>query len=144
MGLSERIAEAMGARQKGAFGEALGVSAAAVTQWLKGDTKSLKGEILAKMEIETGYRAVWIALGKGNKLVSDGTITRLPMSCSETALSALAACLDSIDPDLQPAAREAVMKWLNGHTTHDAAAVVLAKLPKTRPAAVLGNDRHAA
>ena len=43
------------------------VSAAAVTQWKDGTTKSLKAESAVGLEVATGYRAMWLVRGKGHK-----------------------------------------------------------------------------
>lgn len=48
---------------------AAGVTEAAVTHWLNGDTRSLKGVTAAKLETKSGFRAAWLATGKGQKLV---------------------------------------------------------------------------
>lgn len=45
------------------------VSAATVTFWLSGATKSIKGENAVLLERATGYRANWLISGKGPKRV---------------------------------------------------------------------------
>ncbi|MDR6538845.1 hypothetical protein J2739_004638 [Variovorax soli] len=50
---------------------ATGRSQGAVTQWLDGTAKSLKGETAALIERATGYRAYWLITGKGPKRVED-------------------------------------------------------------------------
>lgn len=69
--LKDRIKKAKGARTNAEFARLMDVSAATVTMWLKGTTKSLKGDNAARMEEVTGYRARWLAEGKGAMLVSD-------------------------------------------------------------------------
>jgi transcriptional regulator with XRE-family HTH domain len=75
MALKERIKEAIdGARPKKSKAEiarACGVTNAAVTHWLDGETKSLKAEKALALEQVTGYRANWIANGKGPKRLAD-------------------------------------------------------------------------
>ena len=48
--------------------EICGVSSSAVTQWKDGPTKSISLEPAIKLERKTGYSALWIANGKGEKL----------------------------------------------------------------------------
>jgi SOS-response transcriptional repressor LexA len=48
-------------------------SPGAVTQWLDGTTKSLKGETAEALERATGYRAAWLITGKGPKLTNQTT-----------------------------------------------------------------------
>lgn len=79
MSLAGRIKEVMGEVPPGEFAKACGVSAGAVTQWLKGDTKTLKAEPVAHMEARYGYRASWIVLGKGQKKLADHSV-ELPLS----------------------------------------------------------------
>jgi hypothetical protein len=76
MGLKERIQEAFthkdGTPWKPAeIARATDRSKAAVSLWLSGDIKALKGETAALMEAATGYRATWLITGKGPKLASD-------------------------------------------------------------------------
>lgn len=52
-----------------------GVTKASVNLWLNGGTRSLKLEYAVKIEEVFGYRAIWLVLGKGPKLVSDGAAT---------------------------------------------------------------------
>lgn len=67
--LSDRIREAMGKRSQAELARAAGVSDAAVTFWLDGTTKSLKGDTAVLLERETGYRANWLISGKGPKRI---------------------------------------------------------------------------
>lgn len=55
--------------------KAAGVTKGTVTQWLTGDIKSLKLEYALGIEGAFGFRAIWLVLGKGPKLVSDMTAT---------------------------------------------------------------------
>lgn len=59
---------------------AAGVTDAAVGFWLTGATHSLKGVTAAKLETKTGFRAAWLASGKGPKLAapSEGGDMLLP------------------------------------------------------------------
>lgn len=79
MSLAGRIKEVMGEVPPGEFAKACGVSAGAVTQWITGDTKTLKAEPVAHMEARYGYRASWIVLGKGPKKLADHSV-ELPLS----------------------------------------------------------------
>ena len=58
---------------------------AAVTFWLNGATKSLKGEKAAMIETATGYNAQWIISGKGEKKVAAATAAITPPPPSVTA-----------------------------------------------------------
>ena len=70
--LKDRIKEAMegAGLKKLQFANKVGVSSGAVTQWITGQTKSLKADTASRMEIATGYRAEWIVTGRGNKRAS--------------------------------------------------------------------------
>ncbi|SEJ46334.1 Phage repressor protein C, contains Cro/C1-type HTH and peptisase s24 domains [Pseudomonas linyingensis] len=65
----ERIAEAIAAsgKKKGEIAAECGVANSAVTQWINGDSKSLKPENLYALAKATGYRAEWLAIGMGPK-----------------------------------------------------------------------------
>lgn len=69
MALKDRIKEAMdGAGLSPAeLARATKSTNAAVTFWLNGATKSLKGEKAALIESATGYNAQWIISGQGEK-----------------------------------------------------------------------------
>jgi transcriptional regulator with XRE-family HTH domain len=75
MPLKDRIAEAIeGAdppRSKADIARACGVTNAAVTHWLNGDTTSLKADTALALEGATGYRALWILTGRGTKKASE-------------------------------------------------------------------------
>lgn len=68
--LQDRIAELMQTTgwSVGRIADICGVSSSAVTQWKDGPTKSITLEPAIKLERETGYSALWIASGKGEKL----------------------------------------------------------------------------
>ena len=68
--LSARILEAMNGAglKKLQLAKATGKSSGAVTQWIDGSTKSLKAETAAMIQAATGYSAVWLVTGKGEKL----------------------------------------------------------------------------
>ena len=69
MSLADRIKEAMGEKSPADIARATGKTPGAVSQWLDGQTKSLKAETAALLESATGYRAGWIATGKGEKRI---------------------------------------------------------------------------
>lgn len=70
MTLAERIREAMGDMKQADFARALKRSESAVTFWLDGQTKSLKGETAHRIEALTGYSATWLISGKGPKKIT--------------------------------------------------------------------------
>lgn len=55
--------------------EVTGVTKAAVNLWLNGSTRFLKLQYAVRIEEAFGYRAIWLVLGQGPKLVSDGAAT---------------------------------------------------------------------
>lgn len=63
----ERIAKAIAAsgKKKGEIAAECGVANSAVTQWINGDSKSLKPENLYALAKATGFRAEWLAIGEG-------------------------------------------------------------------------------
>ena len=63
----ERIAKAIAAsgRKKGEIASACGVANSAVTQWINGDSKSIRPENLYALAKATGYNAEWLAIGEG-------------------------------------------------------------------------------
>lgn len=76
MALSERIQEIVDAGyRKSALARAAGKSAAAVTQWISGETKEIKSDSAAGIQAVTGFSAVWIATGKGPKMVAIGNVS---------------------------------------------------------------------
>lgn len=68
--LQDRIAELMTTTgwKVGDIAELCGVTSSAVTQWKDGPTKSITLEPAIKIERASGYSALWIASGKGEKL----------------------------------------------------------------------------
>lgn len=73
MNLPERLAEAfrLSGKSRAQLAAAIGVSTSAISQWLSGSVKTLKGQSAAKIEAATGVRAAWIVEGTGPKLVGD-------------------------------------------------------------------------
>lgn len=73
--LSARILEAMNGAglKKLQLAKATGKSSGAVTQWIDGSTKALKADTAAKLQAATGYSAVWLVTGKGEKLAGSKT-----------------------------------------------------------------------
>lgn len=69
MTLKDRIKEAMDAAELSAadLARKTGKTAGAVSQWLDGTTKTIKGDTAAAIEAATGYRGAWLATGKGTK-----------------------------------------------------------------------------
>jgi SOS-response transcriptional repressor LexA len=63
----ERIAKAIAAsgKKKGEIAAACGVANSAVTQWISGESKSLRPENLYALAKATGFRAEWLAIGEG-------------------------------------------------------------------------------
>ena len=63
----ERIAKAIAASglKKGEIANACGVANSAVTQWINGDSKSIRPENLYALAKATGYNAEWLAIGEG-------------------------------------------------------------------------------
>ena len=53
-----------------------GVSSSAVSQWLSGETQSLKIEPAVLLERFTGFSALWLAKGKGQKKVDAGSASQ--------------------------------------------------------------------
>ena len=86
MGLSERIAEAIkqSGKSKADIARACGVTAASVTFWISGQTKSLKAETALALEQATGYRANWLLSGTGPRMVGEPVLvwpfSRVPVS----------------------------------------------------------------
>lgn len=63
----ERIARAiaLSGKKKGEIAAACSVANSAVTQWISGESKSLKPENLYALAAATGFRAEWLAIGEG-------------------------------------------------------------------------------
>lgn len=68
----ERIAKAIAASgmKKGEIAAACGVANSAVTQWISGESKSLKPENLYALAKATGFRAEWLAIGEGPEITA--------------------------------------------------------------------------
>lgn len=67
MNRHERIAKAIAAsgKQKQQIANECGVSNASVSQWINGESKSLRPENLYALAKATGFSAQWIAIGEG-------------------------------------------------------------------------------
>lgn len=63
----ERIARAiaLSGKKKGEIATLCGVANSAVTQWISGESKSLRPENLYALAKATGFRAEWLAIGEG-------------------------------------------------------------------------------
>lgn len=63
----ERIAQAieLSGKKKGEIAALCGVANSAVTQWISGESKSLRPENLYALAKATGFRAEWLAIGEG-------------------------------------------------------------------------------
>ncbi|HDS0941462.1 TPA: helix-turn-helix domain-containing protein [Pseudomonas putida] len=63
----ERIAKAIAAsgKRKSEIAADCGVSASAVTQWVSGESKSMKPENIYALAKATGFHAKWLAIGEG-------------------------------------------------------------------------------
>lgn len=82
MALKDRIREAMQACNMSSAQLSMdaNVTPAAVSGWLSGNTKTLKGESATAIERATGYRAEWIVSGKLPKKVSELQIFGEPVA----------------------------------------------------------------
>lgn len=68
MALKDRIQELLDAGfKRAALAKAAGKSPAAVTHWLNGETKEIKADSAAGLQVLTGFNSVWISEGKGPK-----------------------------------------------------------------------------
>ena len=66
--LQQRTQEALDAGHSvGDLARAAGKTSAAVSQWLSGNTKTLKADSAVGLELLTGWSATWWATGKGNR-----------------------------------------------------------------------------
>jgi len=86
---------------------ATGRSQGAVTQWLDGTAKSLKGETAALIERATGYRAYWLITGKGPKRVED-----IEPQVKWDVLTSLENLGKSIEQVVEPGARASAVSML--------------------------------
>jgi len=73
MTLADRIKEAIGGKSQADIARATKKTEGAVSQWLDGTTKSLKAETAVMLEAATGFRAAWLATGKGPKMATQNT-----------------------------------------------------------------------
>jgi transcriptional regulator with XRE-family HTH domain len=93
MEFNDRIREAMESAKLGKtdLARATGKTSAAITQWIDGSTKSLKADTAQAIQVATGYSAMWLVTGRGEKLV-----TSMPdMSSTDTMYGKrLAAALE--------------------------------------------------
>lgn len=66
----ERIARAiaLSGKKKGEIASLCGVANSAVTQWITGESKSLRPENLYALAKATGFRAEWLAIGEGDEV----------------------------------------------------------------------------
>lgn len=66
----ERIARAiaLSGKKKGEIASLCGVANSAVTQWITGESKSLRPENLYALAKATGFRAEWLAIGEGSEV----------------------------------------------------------------------------
>jgi len=71
----ERIAKAISVSglKKGEVASACGVANSAITQWITGESKSLKPENLYALAKATGFNAMWIAIGEGPERPDEGS-----------------------------------------------------------------------
>lgn len=78
----ERIAKAIAAsgKRKSEIAAACGVSASAVTQWVSGESKSMKPENIYALAKATGFHAKWLAIGEGPEkdLGSESNVQPVP------------------------------------------------------------------
>jgi len=65
----ERIARAikLSGKKKGEIAALCGVANSAVTQWISGESKSLRPENLYALAKATGFRPEWLAIGEGGE-----------------------------------------------------------------------------
>ncbi len=72
----QRIAHAIAAsgKRKGEVAQACGVAPSSVTQWINGDSKSLKPENLFALAKATGFNPAWLAIGEGPEKFEPGNV----------------------------------------------------------------------
>lgn len=65
----DRIAKAVmvSGKKKGEIATECGVAPSSVTQWISGESKSLKPENLFALAKATGFNAMWLAIGEGEE-----------------------------------------------------------------------------
>lgn len=81
MNRNERIARAirLSGKSKSEIAKLCNVAPSAVTQWISGESKTLKAESVFALSKATGFRAEWLTFGTGHEHDDDG----LPGSPSE-------------------------------------------------------------
>lgn len=74
MEFHERLAEAfrVSGKSRSQLADEIGVTPAAISHWLLGRVRALKGESAARIEAATGVRASWLVTGRGPKLLDEG------------------------------------------------------------------------
>lgn len=72
----ERIARAiaLSGKKKGEIAALCGVANSAVTQWISGESKSIRPENLYALAKATGFRAEWLAIGEGEEVEPDSNV----------------------------------------------------------------------
>jgi transcriptional regulator with XRE-family HTH domain len=115
MSLQDRIKEVIDASglTPAEFSRAAKVSPSAINQLTEGKTKSLKAETAANIELATGYRAVWLAVGRGKKKIDSVTTPQPAAITLEFAMESLSHFLSSIpqaDRETASAALSALAK----------------------------------
>lgn len=72
----ERIARAiaLSGKKKGEIAALCGVANSAVTQWISGESKSIRPENLYALAKATGFRAEWLAIGEGEEVEQDSNV----------------------------------------------------------------------
>jgi phage repressor protein C with HTH and peptisase S24 domain len=76
MNRHERIARAiaMSGKQKQQIAKECGVSGASVSQWISGDSKSMKPENLYRLAGATGFNPEWLAIGEGPEKLENAIV----------------------------------------------------------------------
>jgi phage repressor protein C with HTH and peptisase S24 domain len=90
-GRAERIAKAIlgSGHSKSEVARACSVSASSVTQWITGETKSMKPEHLFALEAATGFCAKWIATGIGSEKTASEVANSQDQSGEQIAIKFL-------------------------------------------------------
>lgn len=121
MTLQDRIKEAIvgSGLTPAEFSRAAKVSQSAINQLADGKTKSLKADTAAHIEITTGYKATWLALGKGQKKVdaahqeadhpqTNATITPFPATTLDAVMERLSHYLAQVPQSHRKLSSEAL------------------------------------
>lgn len=91
-GIEDRIKEAVNSvvpsryASMAAFAREIGVTKSALSQWISGKTKSLKGDSLYSLAQGTGYSAKWIIENIPPKMQADYKSSRIDFSVEEDPL----------------------------------------------------------